>query len=127
MLLALGSRVMTRSARLNMDTATTNVPGPQTPVLALGRRLLESYPYVPIVGTIRIVVAIFSYDGQLYFGVTGDRDHAPDVDVLTAGIETGAAALLSRTEPPPPPRPIRSPAANGRSRTAGATPRSPSA
>jgi WS/DGAT/MGAT family acyltransferase len=128
MLLALGSRVMTRSARLNMDTATTNVPGPQTPVHALGRRLLESYPYVPIVGTIRIVVAIFSYDGQLYFGVTGDRDHAPDVDVLTAGIEAGAAALLSCTEPLPPPRPIRSPAANARSRTAGATaPGAPSA
>ena len=50
LLLALGSRVMTRSARLNMDTATTNVPGPQTPVRALGRRLLESYPYVPVVG-----------------------------------------------------------------------------
>jgi WS/DGAT/MGAT family acyltransferase len=128
MLLALGSRVMTRSARLNMDTATTNVPGPQTPVHALGRRLLESYPYVPIVGTIRIVVAIFSYDGQLYFGVTGDRDHAPDVDVLTAGIEAGAAQLLSYTEPLPPPRPIRSSAANGQSHTAGAAaPRSPSA
>ncbi len=108
LLLALGSRVMTRSARLNMDTATTNVPGPQTPVRALGRRLLESYPYVPIVGTIRIVVAIFSYDGQLYFGVTGDRDHAPDVDVLTAGIESGAAALADRAAPLPPPQPISS-------------------
>jgi diacylglycerol O-acyltransferase / wax synthase len=107
LLLALGSRVMTRSARLNMDTATTNVPGPQTPVRALGRRLLESYPYVPIVGTIRIVVAIFSYDGMLYFGVTGDRDHAPDVDVLTAGIETGAAALGACAEPPTSPRVIR--------------------
>ena len=94
LLLALGSRAMTRSARLNMDTATTNVPGPQRPVHALGRRLLESYPYVPIVGTIRIVVAIFSYDGGLYFGVTGDRDHAADIDVLTAGIETGLEDLL---------------------------------
>jgi WS/DGAT/MGAT family acyltransferase len=106
LLLALGSRAMTRSARLNMDTATTNVPGPQTPVRALGHRLLESYPYVPVVGTIRIVVAIFSYDGQLYFGVTGDRDHAPDVDVLTRGIETGAAELAACAEPLPPPRPI---------------------
>ena len=94
LLLALGSRVMTRSLRLNMDTATTNVPGPQQPVHALGHRLLESYPYVPIVGTIRIVVAIFSYDGGLYFGVTGDRDHAPDIDVLTAGIEAGLGDLL---------------------------------
>ncbi len=96
MLLALGSRAATRSARLNMDTATTNVPGPQRPVRALGRRLLESYPYVPVVGTIRIVVAIFSYDGGLYFGVTGDRDHAADIDVLTAGIESGLVELRDR-------------------------------
>jgi diacylglycerol O-acyltransferase / wax synthase len=95
-LLALGSRVATRSARLNMDTATTNVPGPQRSVHAVGRRLLESYPYVPIVGTIRIVVAIFSYDGGLYFGVTGDRDHAADIGVLTAGIESGLADLRER-------------------------------
>jgi diacylglycerol O-acyltransferase len=96
LLLALGSRAMTRSLRLNMDTATTNVPGPQHPVGALGRRLLESYPYVPIAGAIRIVVAIFSYDGGLYFGVTGDRDHASDVGVLTAGIESDLERILQR-------------------------------
>jgi diacylglycerol O-acyltransferase / wax synthase len=96
LLLALGSRLATRSAHFNTDTATTNVPGPQRPVHALGRRLLESYPYVPIAGTIRIVVAIFSYDGGLYFGVTGDRDHAADIGVLTAGIEAGLAELRER-------------------------------
>jgi WS/DGAT/MGAT family acyltransferase len=94
LLLALGSRVATRSARLNMDTATTNVPGPQLPMHTLDRKLVASYPYVPIVGSIRIVVAIFSYDGELYFGVTGDRDHAPDVDVLTTGIESDLETLL---------------------------------
>jgi diacylglycerol O-acyltransferase / wax synthase len=94
LLLALGSRAMTRSARLNMDTATTNVPGPQIAVHALGRTLVESYPYVPIVSTIRIVVAVFSYAGDLYFGVTGDRDHAPDIDALTYGIEAGVSPLL---------------------------------
>jgi diacylglycerol O-acyltransferase len=98
MLLALGSRVATRSARLNMDTATTNVPGPQMPLTTLDRTLLASYPYVPIVGTIRIVVAIFSYNGELYFGVTGDRDHAPDVDVLTRGIEEDVDQLLDRAK-----------------------------
>jgi WS/DGAT/MGAT family acyltransferase len=101
MLLALGSRVATRSARLNMDTATTNVPGPQMALHTLDRKLVASYPFVPIVGTIRIVVAIFSYDGELYFGVTGDRDHAPDVDVLTAGIESDIDRLLDRAEPAP--------------------------
>ena len=101
MLLALGSRLATRSARLNMDTATTNVPGPQVALHTLGRKLVASYPFVPIVGTIRIVVAIFSYDGELYFGVTGDREHAGDVDVLTAGIEADVGRLLDREERAP--------------------------
>ncbi len=54
LLLALGSRVATRSARLN--------------------------------------------NRELYFGVTGDRDHAPDVDVLTKGIEADVERLLDRAE-----------------------------
>ncbi|HWF32280.1 MAG TPA: wax ester/triacylglycerol synthase family O-acyltransferase, partial [Solirubrobacteraceae bacterium] len=95
LLLALGSRLVTVSPRLNMHTATTNVPGPQQPVQTLGRRMLESYPFVPVVGSIRIVVAIFSYDGGLYFGVTGDYDGAPDIDVLTRGIERGMDELLA--------------------------------
>ena len=99
LLLALGSRLITVSPRLNMHTATTNVPGPQQPVQALGRRMLESYPFVPVVGSIQIVVAIFSYDGGLYFGVTGDYDGAPDVDVLTAGVEHGMDDLLALVQP----------------------------
>jgi hypothetical protein len=105
MLLALGSRLVTASPRLNMHTATTNVPGPQQPVQTLGRRMLESYPFVPVVGSIRIVVAIFSYDGGLYFGVTGDYDGAPDIDVLTNGIGGAMKDLLALADPPaPPPR-----------------------
>jgi hypothetical protein len=100
LLLALGSRLVTLSPRLNMHTATTNVPGPQQPVQTLGRRLLQSYPFVPVVGSIRIVVAIFSYDGGLYFGVTGDYDGARDIDVLTGGIERGMQDLLAIAEPP---------------------------
>jgi WS/DGAT/MGAT family acyltransferase len=105
LLLALGSRLVTLSPRLNMHTATTNVPGPQQPVQTLGRRMLRSYPFVPVVGSIRIVVAIFSYDGGLYFGVTGDYDGAPDIDVLTAGIGRGMDDLIALVAPhPPPPR-----------------------
>jgi hypothetical protein len=90
-----------------MHTATTNVPGPQQPVQTLGRRMLESYPFVPVVGSIRIVVAIFSYDGGLYFGVTGDYDGAPDIDVLTAGIERAMDELLGLLEPAKPAKHVR--------------------
>jgi hypothetical protein len=61
--------------------------------------MLESYPFVPVVGSIRIVVAIFSYDGGLYFGVTGDYDGAPDIEVLTAGIERGMSDMLALLPP----------------------------
>ncbi len=114
LLLALGSRLVTASPRLNMHTATTNVPGPQQPVQTLGRRMLESYPFVPVVGSIRIVVAIFSYDGGLYFGVTGDYDGASDIDLLTAGIEAGMGDLLRIVRPTPRKRRARSAAAAAR-------------
>jgi diacylglycerol O-acyltransferase / wax synthase len=111
LLLALGSRLVTVSPRVNMHTATTNVPGPQEPVQTLGRRMLRSYPFVPVVGSIRIVVAIFSYDGGLYFGVTGDYDGAPDIDVLTAGISRGMEELLALAVPRPRSRRRAKPAA----------------
>jgi diacylglycerol O-acyltransferase / wax synthase len=124
LLLALGSRLVTVSPRLNMHTATTNVPGPQQPVQTLGRRLLQSYPFVPVVGSIRIVVAIFSYDGGLYFGVTGDYDGAPDIDVLTAGIERGMDALLALAAPAPAAAPARAAGPRARrSRAKSTTPR----
>jgi WS/DGAT/MGAT family acyltransferase len=118
LLLALGSRLVTLSPRLNMHTATTNVPGPQQPVFTLGRRMLESFPFVPVVGSIQIVVAIFSYDGGLYFGVTGDYDGASDIDVLSAGIEQGMQDLLALTEPPKPRHKPKRSSARARPRSA---------
>ncbi|HEY2658053.1 MAG TPA: wax ester/triacylglycerol synthase family O-acyltransferase [Solirubrobacteraceae bacterium] len=100
MLLALGGRLAARSPDLRVQTGVTNVPGPQQPLQTLGRRLLESFPFVPLIGNVRISIAIFSYNGGLYFGVTGDYDSSRDIDVLTAGVERGAAKLLSASQPP---------------------------
>jgi diacylglycerol O-acyltransferase len=94
MLLALGMRVAGRVSQRNINTGTTNVPGPQFPLYLVGRRMLKAYPYVPLFAQVRIGVAIFSYDGQVNFGVTGDYDSAPDIDVLCRGIEDGMTRLL---------------------------------
>ena len=94
MLLALGMRVAGRVGQRNINTGTTNVPGPQFPLYLVGRRMLKAYPYVPLFAQVRIGVAIFSYDGQVNFGVTGDYDSAPDLDVLCRGIEDGMSRLL---------------------------------
>ena len=48
---------------------------------------------MPLGGHVRVGVAIYSYDGHVGFGVTGDYDTAPDIDVLCAGIEDGMAQL----------------------------------
>ena len=100
MLLSLAERLGTRISQHNVNTVTTNVPGPQHPLYAAGRRMLEAGPYVPLGGHVRIGVAIFSYDGAVTFGVTGDYDSAPDIDVLCKGIESALAELLARCPRP---------------------------
>jgi len=95
MLLALGMRMATRVAQRNVNTVTTNVPGPQLPLYVAGRRMITAYPYVPLAGQIRIGLAIFSYDGLVTFGITGDWDTTEDLDVLGRGIESGMRTMLA--------------------------------
>ncbi|MGH9098076.1 MAG: wax ester/triacylglycerol synthase family O-acyltransferase, partial [Acidimicrobiales bacterium] len=98
MLLALGMRVASRLPQHNVNTVTTNVPGPQIPLYVRGRRMIECYPYVPLAGQVRLGVAIFSYNGQVNYGVTGDYDTTADIDVLCRGFEEGMKALLKTND-----------------------------
>ena len=95
MLLAMGARLGTRFQQRVIQTVTTNVPGPQIPLYALGRKMLYAFPYVPVGGSIRIGIAIFSYLGRLNYGVTADYDSNPDIEILFKGIEAGVEELLA--------------------------------
>jgi WS/DGAT/MGAT family acyltransferase len=91
------SRVVRLAYRLpqrEIVTVTTNVPGPRAPLYSLGRKLVEIIPYVPIATTLRTGISIFSYCDNVTFGITGDYDSTPDLDVLAVGIEAGVAELL---------------------------------
>jgi WS/DGAT/MGAT family acyltransferase len=90
-------RVMQRMPQRSVNTVTTNVPGPQFPLYCLGREMLAYYPYVPLSVGVRVGTAILSYNGQLTFGVTGDFDTAPDVEVLARAIGDGVTELMGRT------------------------------
>jgi diacylglycerol O-acyltransferase / wax synthase len=98
MLLALGARVAIRMPQRNLNTVATNVPGPQHPLYLAGRRLLEVFPFVPLGTGMRTGVAIYSYDGGINFGVTGDYDTVPDIGLVASGIERGLQELLTRAE-----------------------------
>jgi hypothetical protein len=78
-------------------TVTTNVPGPQQPLYGMGRRLLEIIPYVPIATTVRTGICIFTYCGDVTFGITGDFTANPDLDVLAHGIENSVTELVKVT------------------------------
>jgi diacylglycerol O-acyltransferase len=80
------ARAVVHSQEL-VQTVATNVPGPQVPLYVCGRRMREAYPYVPIAGHIRVGVAIWSYCGDVYFGITGDWDGAPDIEKVALGID----------------------------------------
>jgi diacylglycerol O-acyltransferase len=81
----------------SVHTVTTNVPGPQFPLFALGRELLEYLPFVPLAQGVRIGIAVTSYNGQVRFGVTGDYETVPEVAWFCGRIESAVAELLERT------------------------------
>ena len=82
----------------SIATVVTNVPGPQHPLYLAGREMLEYLPFVPIAPGVRVGIAIVSYNGRLAFGITGDFDTAPDIDVVAHGIEDAIAELVGCAE-----------------------------
>jgi len=75
------------------NVTVTNVPGPQIPLYAMGAKLREIYPLVPIAAEHAIGIAVMSYNGHIVFGVNADRDTVPDVDELVDGIRESFAEL----------------------------------
>jgi diacylglycerol O-acyltransferase / wax synthase len=99
MVLGFASRLaihsMHRFGQQSLDTVTTNVPGPDVPLYCLGREMLDYRPFVPISHGPRVGTAILSYNGRLFFGVTGDAT-VPDVGVLATEAAVGIGELHDR-------------------------------
>ena len=94
--LALGMRLGSKAGQRNVNTVTTNVPGPQIPLYVLGRRMLKAFPYVPLGRPGPGGRPSSSTTSRSTSGVTGDFDAAPDIDVLCHGIDDTMAALLKQ-------------------------------
>jgi diacylglycerol O-acyltransferase / wax synthase len=90
-LLVLAGRLMSNpqgGANINV----TNVPGPQFPLYSGGAELLEVWPFAPLYPSMGLGVAIVSYNGDAYFGLTADPDIVPDVEAFTAKLREASAA-----------------------------------
>jgi WS/DGAT/MGAT family acyltransferase len=76
----------------------TNVPGPQFPLYLMGRELLEMAPVGFIVEGFAMIVALVSYNGSLSFGLLGDYDALPDLEVIAAHIKEALAELVAAAQ-----------------------------
>jgi len=80
--------------QLFVNLVVTNVPGPDVPLYALGARMLEAIPLVPLAGNLSVAVAALSYADQLTLGILADPVACPDVDALADGVDRCFAALI---------------------------------
>jgi diacylglycerol O-acyltransferase / wax synthase len=92
--------ILAQASRLNFSTRlfnliVTNVPGPQFPLYVLGRKMLEAYPVAFLPQHHALAIAIMSYNGQMNFGLLGDLDALPDIDLFGESIAAELAALVT--------------------------------
>jgi WS/DGAT/MGAT family acyltransferase len=90
---SLGARLASQHSSRLYNVLVTNVPGPPRPLYAMGARMLDMYPVVPLGGGQAVAIGITSYDGGVHYGLTADRDAMPDVDVLADAMAEALAEL----------------------------------
>ena len=93
--------VLAQASRINFSTRlfnllVTNVPGPQFPLYALGRKLDDLFPVAFLPRDHALAVAIMSYNGGMDFGLLGDYDAMPDLDALGDDVRGGARRAGAR-------------------------------
>ena len=119
--------LLAQASRLNFSTRlfnliVTNVPGPQFPLYLLGRELQELAPIAFLPEDHALAVAIMSYNGSVDFGLLGDYDAMPDLDVFADYLDDALAELMEAAEPsgkPSSDAAVSSPARTSRPRSSG--------
>lgn len=76
----------------------TNVPGPNIPLYVLGKRLLATYPKVPVTMEMGVNFAITSYDQKLFVNVCADGVAAGDADKIAEYLDETFQELLAQAE-----------------------------
>lgn len=97
-LLVLAGRVMT-TPQAGANINVTNIPGPQFPLYSGGAKLLEVWPFAPLYPSMGLGVAIVSYNGDAYFGLTADPAIVPDVEEFTRTLREAADDCVGLISP----------------------------
>ena len=76
------------------DVAATNVPGPPFPVYVAGARVTRLVPFAPKGGA-SVNVALMSYDGTAFLGITIDPAAVTDPDLLVDCLSAALRGVAS--------------------------------
>lgn len=98
------------------NLVVTNVPGPQSPLYVLGRKMDAIFPMVPLARRQALCVGIMSYNGEIDFGLVGDYDAMADLDSFALDVEAAAkeiVATVPKTVRQKPQPTTRAPTRNG--------------
>ncbi|MFM9076970.1 MAG: WS/DGAT domain-containing protein, partial [Solirubrobacterales bacterium] len=92
--------LLAQSGRLNFSTRlfnllVTNVPGPQIPLYMLGREMSDVFPIPFLAENHGLAVAVISYHGKVDFGLLGDFDAMPDIEMVSEGLNEALAELVA--------------------------------
>ena len=90
-IMAQAARLQTKQRLFNL--VITNVPGPQTPLYLLGRKLQVLYPQLPLSTNTALGIAVMSYNGTINFGLLGDYDELSDLEDLADDLRDSIATL----------------------------------
>lgn len=94
--------ILAQASRLNFSTRlfnllVTNVPGPQIPLFLLDRQMVDAFPMPFLAENHRLAIAVMSYNGRINFGILGDYDAVPDIQVLADALSDARDDLLDAT------------------------------
>lgn len=78
---------------LPFNVVISNVPGPPTPIYVAGAQVLTYLPISIVYHGVGLNISVYSYDGQLFAGITACADLMPDVDLLARYMDDEFAAL----------------------------------
>jgi WS/DGAT/MGAT family acyltransferase len=86
---------------LPTNVIISNVAGPPVPIYVAGARALTYTPVsIPYHGC-ALNITVYSYDGRLFFGLTGARSALPDLRDLAEGVKVELELLRKRPRPAP--------------------------
>lgn len=97
------SRLFAQVSRLTalsrpFNVVVTNVPGPQIQAYLLGCPLSAAYPLVPLYKNQAVGIALFSYQGGLFWGLNADWDAVPDLHDLADALREDFELLRKAAE-----------------------------